>query len=573
MKILSPSTVALACAALFAAHGTAQITINEFSYDDTSTDDREYVELYNAGSTAVDISGWVLESIDQVGPNTAYTVPGGTMIAAGGFYTFGSALVPNVDLIVGATDLWENDQESLELRDGPAGNLIDAVVYETNKQLWALTPELIAQCGDDALWGNHSSTDGIETSWARNRDGYDTDRNGRDFRMMPSTPGATNNVANLLPMFENFDAGTVDTPVASWGASFLLPHYIDPQTVGINPNPIPLSPQGGNAFIAWDTAGGGNCAMLLTDVADSVSLECYVYLDATPEAATEYESWCIGIQGTNPTFYNTPDPSGLFGFTANGLTGVAVIHENTDSRSVLYLVDAGDGGWAPGATSGARVLGQIAIVPGQNDGWQRLRIHAGRGFAEAMLGGTFGQRDGTLLAGSISQGDFGGIHVGYREFVTQNGTVRPPTIDQLIIVPGNADIQTIGVATPNTIGEPSMSANGLPIIGWNGFSLEAEGLSTSGPALLQVGTALNPTPLDLNALIGAPAGTLAYVNALFGVTVAPDAQGRLSLPLPVPNTPSASGSSLFVQLFDVDFGISAAVQIAQTPALQITLGN
>jgi hypothetical protein len=38
----------------------AAIIINEFSYDDGGTDDKEFVELYNNGGAAVDISGWTL---------------------------------------------------------------------------------------------------------------------------------------------------------------------------------------------------------------------------------------------------------------------------------------------------------------------------------------------------------------------------------------------------------------------------------------------------------------------------------------------------------------------------------
>ena len=38
----------------------AAVIINEFVYDDNGTDDREFVELYNNGVAAVDISGWTV---------------------------------------------------------------------------------------------------------------------------------------------------------------------------------------------------------------------------------------------------------------------------------------------------------------------------------------------------------------------------------------------------------------------------------------------------------------------------------------------------------------------------------
>ena len=53
--------------------GGEKVVINEFSYDDSGTDDREFVELYNASNKDIDISGWKLESNDQVGANTGFT--------------------------------------------------------------------------------------------------------------------------------------------------------------------------------------------------------------------------------------------------------------------------------------------------------------------------------------------------------------------------------------------------------------------------------------------------------------------------------------------------------------------
>ncbi len=45
---------------LFATAVRSQVVINEFAYDDSQTDDEEYVELFNAGDTEVDLEGWFL---------------------------------------------------------------------------------------------------------------------------------------------------------------------------------------------------------------------------------------------------------------------------------------------------------------------------------------------------------------------------------------------------------------------------------------------------------------------------------------------------------------------------------
>jgi hypothetical protein len=111
------STLGALCAAGLAM-AQPRIVINEFAYDDTGTDDVEFVELYNADTVPVDISGWVLESGDQSSAdnNPDYTIPGapgsGTVVLQPGqFYVIGSGLVPNVNQNVGANNLFENDNE------------------------------------------------------------------------------------------------------------------------------------------------------------------------------------------------------------------------------------------------------------------------------------------------------------------------------------------------------------------------------------------------------------------------------------------------------------------------------
>jgi len=67
MKHISRNTyVGLGLAfVLYAGQAFGQITINEVVEDErnVSPDTREFVELYNAGSSAVDISGWTLGTV------------------------------------------------------------------------------------------------------------------------------------------------------------------------------------------------------------------------------------------------------------------------------------------------------------------------------------------------------------------------------------------------------------------------------------------------------------------------------------------------------------------------------
>ena len=91
MKRCLPVAVIFAVLAL-AGLATAQVVINEIHYHplemeafdaagapllDLTDDVHEFVEIYNAGASAVDISGWRLTD------GVSFTFPGGTIIAAG----------------------------------------------------------------------------------------------------------------------------------------------------------------------------------------------------------------------------------------------------------------------------------------------------------------------------------------------------------------------------------------------------------------------------------------------------------------------------------------------------------
>ena len=55
---------AFALLLLLQAGSTAPVVVNEFSYDDGGTDDREYIELFNRTALPIDISGWVVDCGD-----------------------------------------------------------------------------------------------------------------------------------------------------------------------------------------------------------------------------------------------------------------------------------------------------------------------------------------------------------------------------------------------------------------------------------------------------------------------------------------------------------------------------
>src|SRR5215204_452764 len=84
-----------------------QIVINEIVGDirtagsGNAADDREFIELYNAGATPVNIGDWTLNYwiLGATAGSGAYqavndAIPTGTMLAAGDYYVVGNASVP-----------------------------------------------------------------------------------------------------------------------------------------------------------------------------------------------------------------------------------------------------------------------------------------------------------------------------------------------------------------------------------------------------------------------------------------------------------------------------------------------
>lgn len=441
----------------------AQVVINEFQYDDSGLDNREFVELYNAGNSAVDISGWVLlagDLADLSDNNPDYTIPAGTVLQPGQFYVIGAPTVPNVNLVVVhpstnlPENLWENDNEWLALTT-PEGAIVDAVAWETNKGM-NFPAGILAEIGT-GVWGNYTSTDGdaagtdvTNQSISRWRDGRDTNRNGYDFGLMPRTPGAPNHVMDppAFPVFDNFDSYFVGDMVPNWTGSFRNPRAIDPTQIDfslINQNIIPASPgSGANAMTTWDWAGGGN--QVATDYLfeDAAGYEGYVYIANNLLPGTEIESWAIGVLGSAETFYNLPF---IGGGTPNacGITGVAWVYYRDINRAILRLVDAKDGGDSREVSSYWHTYGTIDLT-GIEPGWYRLRLQVVNGMVRGVFGGTIGSlEDGTHFNGTTATGLIGQIYVGYRELIASNPTARPTVIDDLsIFLPVAGDVNGDG---------------------------------------------------------------------------------------------------------------------------------
>ncbi len=177
---------------LFAIAANGQVMINEFFYDNISTDNPAilFTEIY--GPAGTNLSGWSLTGTNgNQGGEVYLTVPLTGQIPADGYYVVGGASVTNVDQIVSAD--WQNagsssgdDCDGIELRNS-GGQVVDHVCYGN----CAAGNVCNGEGGSNAP--DPFGSAGVERCIARIPDHQDTDSNGNDFASSDAlTPGAPN---------------------------------------------------------------------------------------------------------------------------------------------------------------------------------------------------------------------------------------------------------------------------------------------------------------------------------------------------------------------------------------------
>ena len=467
---------ACASVAVFTPCLPAAVVINEFVHDDNSTDNREFIELYNNGAVAEDISGWTVTGRDVTTTNQTATIPAATSLAPGAYYVIGNADVNNVNQTV-ASGILENDIESVELRNS-GGGLVDAVIYESNKGIAGnLTgSDLPGQVGPGYFSNAGGFTPDLPgnttASVGRYIDGRDTNNNGRDFGMRPSTPGTANNSGLMLSYSVPDPTGqTVGSDVAGLTGSFVHARYIDPTVADAdNPNAIAAAPTTGNrAIVAWDSSGGGN-GVTSNQVFGTTqgSFNLLAYLDTTDQpqntgsTGTEFigsEITVYGIGGGD-MLSNLTDLGGNIGLSAgtlpaadsaNGTAGVAWVYERTaisgatGATQTLYLVDANDGG--DSTTGGNTALDWTILetidISGLASDWFAL------GMSIDALGNGVAHFNGTDYNFTTSTDlHSGAFNVGYRENLqlgtdtTPDAIMRPATFT---VVPEPASLSLLAL--------------------------------------------------------------------------------------------------------------------------------
>ena len=194
----------------------AQLKINEVDYDQPGIDSAEFIELYNAGSSAINLGAY---SVVLVNCNNNNFAPYATIalpqqsLAPSSFFVIciGSGTVPNCNFFfshtwsngyvqnaVGATT---NYPDLIAIQENVSQNYVDFVSYEGscaspytgNGIPLAESDTVVSQDTINGIPQAPFKTFGV----SRYPDGNDTDNDSVDFRRACITPGAPNvNVAS-----------------------------------------------------------------------------------------------------------------------------------------------------------------------------------------------------------------------------------------------------------------------------------------------------------------------------------------------------------------------------------------
>jgi Lamin Tail Domain/Collagen triple helix repeat (20 copies) len=164
--------------------GESGLVVNELSTGTSASAGDEFVELLNAGTATVDLSGYKLVYRSAAGSSdvTLATVPDGVSLAAGSYYLFGGSAyagagTPDQSFSSGLAATGGG----VGLRDS-GGTLVDSVGWGTATNAFVEGTAVAAP----------PATDPPGTSAPRSPDGEDTGDNASDFALAAATPGAAN---------------------------------------------------------------------------------------------------------------------------------------------------------------------------------------------------------------------------------------------------------------------------------------------------------------------------------------------------------------------------------------------
>ena len=162
----------------------AELVINEIDYDTPDTGDPyEFVEIYNPGAAAVDLTGYRVELVNGSNGEVYGTLAVSGELAGGGYFVIAKQAVidsanPTFSMLL--TEDLQNGPDAIRIVVVETGRVVDSVHYKGD----------VAGAGEGAPAGNDSAA--ASRSIGRCPDGFDSDDNSLDFALLTTTPGAAN---------------------------------------------------------------------------------------------------------------------------------------------------------------------------------------------------------------------------------------------------------------------------------------------------------------------------------------------------------------------------------------------
>lgn len=219
---------------VLSAQGSTGIVISEFRFRGALGGNDEFVELFNAGTAPIDVSGWQLRASNNNVPaavSTRATIPANTTINAGCYYLvantstsggFSGGVTPNLTYTTGIAD-----DGGIALTTTSTTTIIDQVGYGANGAF-----------GEGTRLGAGPTTNvnrGIERRPGGTQGHVDTNNNANDFReITPGNPQNSNPSNCLTPgalkITASVSPGSVEQGQALTVFGMVFPGTVPPST-------------------------------------------------------------------------------------------------------------------------------------------------------------------------------------------------------------------------------------------------------------------------------------------------------------------------------------------------------
>lgn len=173
------------------------LVINEVDYDQPGVDSAEFIELYNAGTTAISLNNYSVVLFNGNATSNviydSFPLPA-QQLNAGDYFVIcgGGGKVQNCDMVLTAISniIQNGSPDAIAIRENQTLNIIDVVSYEGSCIAPYVSGNGLPLTKSDTLQSD--SIAGRYLGISRFPDGADTNDDSTDFNRVCITPGAAN---------------------------------------------------------------------------------------------------------------------------------------------------------------------------------------------------------------------------------------------------------------------------------------------------------------------------------------------------------------------------------------------